>query len=585
MLAHKLKKIISNTLDRLAQTGGVEKPATLPEFSVEITDEQHGDYATNAAMVLAKALKRSPRQIAQSLLDNLVDPEGFITHAEIAGPGFINFKISSVLLAEVLHEVNKEGAHYGCINRYQGKRALVEFISANPTGPLHLGHARGAFTGDAIARLLAAIGYDVEREFYVNDQGKQVLTLGRTIYARYRELLGHSVEIPKDGYPGTYVIDLAQTMFERDGNKWENADESDWLPEFVSFGIAENLRIMKKDLAEVGIAVDRWYSENSLYTSGATERLLDCYRQKNMLYDSHQARNTEDKVRREESKAAIHAEKQIGGTFLKTSDFGDEEDRILLRADGTPVYLVADLAYHQDKFERAYDRMINVFGADHAGHVDRIKAGMRALNIDDAPLEFVLVQIMRLLKDGKEVRFSKRSGDVYLLRDLISEVGPDVSRFVFLMRAATTQFDFNLDNALEQSSENPVFYVQYGHARMANLLKKARDANFTFSTTPNYRAFAELLQLPEERALLKKIGGFQDVMLGAGEKLEPHRILYFAREIVGEFHGYFTRYKQTEKIISGNHELSEARLTMVSAVKQTLHNALAILGISAPEYM
>lgn len=586
MLSQKIEKIIKDTLVAIEAQGLLQLPDPCPQFAIEAAKQEHGDFATNVAMILAKPLKKSPRDLATLIVNNLVDPDAFITHKDIAGPGFINLKISHALLATILEQVTEQGVRYGCSDKYSGKKALIEFISANPTGPLHLGHARGAFCGDALARLLTAIGYDVEREFYVNDQGKQVITLGKTIYARYRELLGHTVEIPSDGYPGDYVIDLAQTILERDGQKWLDVEENIWLPEFVRFGIAENLRVMKIDLQEVGISIDRWYSEQSLYDNGATQALINDYRQKNMLYDAAQAEDTDNKIRREESKAAKHADKQIGGTFLRTSQFGDEEDRILLRNDGSPVYLVADLAYHQDKFARGYERMIDVFGADHAGHIGRIRAGMRALGIDDTTLEFVLVQIMRLLKNGKEVRFSKRAGNVYLLRDLIAEVGPDVARFIFLMRASTTQFDFDLDIALQQNSDNPVFYVQYGHARMANLLRRGLEKGLDVQQMKgDFTQLTAKLQLPEERTMLKMVGSFQDIMLTAGEKLEPHRILYFARELVSEFHGYFTHYKHSERIISDDIELSHARLLMVQVLKQTLHNALAILGISAPDYM
>ncbi|MEI6805755.1 MAG: arginine--tRNA ligase, partial [Myxococcaceae bacterium] len=466
MIERLLNKILKDTVLALWPE------ISMPNSAVELPkNPEHGDYASNIAMILAKPLGLSPREIAQKITQNLVDPDSMIDSAEIAGPGFINFRISNASLQKVVPEILKQGLNYGQ-HASNHKKVLVEFVSANPTGPLHLGHARPAFLGDAVSKLLKAAGYEVTREFYVNDAGNQIQTLGRSVYARYCELFGQKVEFAKDAYPGEYVIKIAQKLKDLDGDIWLN--KLDYLPRCIEIGIAENLRDIKETLESAGIEFDSWYSEQSLHDKNAISKVVEDYRERGMLYEAEQAVGTENKIRREESKSAQYAHQQEGGTFLKTSQFGDEEDRIILRKNGTPVYMAADIAYHQEKFARGFDRLIDVFGADHSGHVPRMRACMRALGLDDKKLDFLLVQMVRMLKDGQEMRFSKRSGQIIELREFIEEVGVDVVRVVFLMRSANTQFDFDLDLALKKSSENPVFYLQYGHARIATILSKAK---------------------------------------------------------------------------------------------------------------
>lgn len=571
MISEKIRDVIG---DSIKKHFGDDK---LVSFALDLPkNPEHGDYATNVAMLLAKPLSKPPRTIAEILLPSLIESR-LIEKAEIAGPGFINLTIKNEALQDVIAEILEAGSDFGKF-KPNHQRVLVEFVSANPTGPIHLGHARSAFMGDAIARLLVAAGFDVEREFYVNDAGNQIRTLGRTIFARYSELCGREITLAKDAYPGEYVIDIAKTLRSEDGDVWLDKAESEYLPRCIEIGVRENLKSIRETLALAGIEFDNWYHESTLHDSGKLKQIVADYEQRNMLYQAEQAMGTDDKIRREESKAAQYAHQQLGGTFLKTSQYGDDEDRILLRQNGEPVYLVADLAYHQDKYARGYDRIIDVFGADHSGHLPRIRAAMRALELDDAKLEFVVVQIVRLLKDGQEVKISKRSGQIYLLSDLFEEVGTDVSRFIFLMRSAHTQFDFDLDLALKQSSDNPVFYVQYGHARMATLLKRGEFKSLD-------KKSLHRLNLPEERHILKKMSAFPDTVFSAAVALEPHRILYFCQELIAEFHSYFTRYKQSERIISDDVELTGARLAMVAALKQTIHNALSLLAISAPDYM
>lgn len=585
-MKHLVKAVIEDTL-RSLQAQGTLTLAEMPAFSVEAPkNPEHGDYAVNAAMMLAKPERKKPRDIAEAIAKNLVDEQGVIASAEVAGPGFLNLRLSDCVIQRTAREVLEAGERFGRQEEKTGKKVLVEFVSANPTGPLHLGHARGAYVGDAVARLLDAAGHDVTREFYVNDYGKQVETLGRSVYARYRELHGEEVRLQKGEYPAEYVIDIAKVLKEEDGDRWLDKAEHEWMGRCIEVGIRENLANIKRTLEQLGIHFDVWASEKALHDAGKPHAIVEAYQKLGKTYVADRAQGSEDKVRHEGSKAAQFAEQQKGGTFLKTSEYGDEEDRVILRHDGTPVYLTADLAYHREKFERGFDRIIDVWGADHAGHVPRIRAGMRALGLDDAKLEFLLVQIVRLLKNGEEVRFSKRSGELYELSEFVEEVGKDVARFVFLMRSPNAQFDFDLEVTQQQSSQNPVFYVQYGHARTVNVMKRAEERGVPFVGAEKLDDDAlATLTLPEERTMLKKIAAFPDVVSGAAEALEPHRVLYYAQDLIADFHGYFTKYRNTERIVSDDEKKTQGRLAMVAALRQTLKNALGILGIEAPEYM
>lgn len=582
MLEIHIKTCIQNALQTIGI--GIEYG---PEIGVTAPkNPDHGDYATNVALVFAKASQKQPRALADAICQELLKDANTFSHVEVAGPGFINMRLTDSIVQDVVPKVLRAGGKYGFNTTPKSERVLIEFVSANPTGPIHLGHARGTFLGDALGRLLRAAGHEVTCEFYINDVGNQVRVLGRSVYLRYRELFGETISLEKGEYPGAYIIDIAKTLKEQDGNKWLTAGDEKAIEHCMQFAIAENLRQIRATLESADVHFDNWYSEASLHERKLPKQLIEEYKKLGMVYEADAAEGTEEKVRREDSKAAQYTDKQLGGLFLKTSQFGDEEDRILLRKNGAPVYLVADLAYHREKFQRGFDRMIDVFGADHANHVQRLKAGMSALGFDASKLQFVTVQIVRMMRAGKEVRFSKRSGEVELLSDLLEEVGSDVARFVFLMRASNSQFDFDLDLALKQSSDNPVFYVQYGHARMATLLKKAEAEGKGFQEINALTSQTlSRLTLPEERTMIKKVAAFPDVVLTSANTLEPHRVLYYCQELIAEFHSYFTKYRHAERIISDDAELTQARLALVSAVKLTLFNALNMLGISAPESM
>ena len=577
---------VTDTLLALKAAGTLRLDGGVPAFAVEPPKQAaHGDFAVNIAMVLSKAEGKPPRAIAEAVVAGLVDVAGVIASAEIAGPGFINLRLNEKAFHNVVRHVAAAGDGWGR-SAPTGKKVLVEFVSANPTGPVHIGHARGTFMGDAVSRLLKAAGHDVTREFYVNDYGKQVETLGRTIFKRYRELHGESVTLLEGEYPAAYVIEIAKTWAAEDGDRWMKASVGEATPRAMEVGIRENLRAIKQTLALANVEHDIYASEAAVHADGLVTGIVDRYRARDATYEAAAARGTEDKVRRDESKAAHYEEQQRGGTFLKTSEHGDDEDRIILRKDGTPVYLTADLAYHVQKFDRGFDRIIDVFGADHAGHVPRLKAGMTLAGHDAKKLDFILVQIVRLVRDGVEVKVSKRKGTVFELRDLIEEVGADACRFLFLMKTANAQIEFDFAVVEKQSKDNPVFYFQYGHARCAAILRKAVEKGQTFVGLDAVSdASLARLTLPEEKALLKKMSQLPEVVASAANALEPHRVLYFCQELIADLHSYYSKYAKTERVVSDDVVTTQGRLALIAALKKTLQSAFSILGVDAPEQM
>lgn len=595
-MKQKVKAIIDATLGALKEKGVLSFDRILP-YSVEVPKSaEHGDWSCNVAMVMSKATGRKSPELADLLISGLQDEAGVVTAIEKAGPGFLNLRLRDSVFQEVAREVLKAGDRFGRQPpRSTGRKVLVEFVSANPTGPVHIGHARGAFMGDAVCRLLEAAGHDVTREFYINDYGKQVETLGRTVYKRYQQLFGVPIELAEGEYPAEYVIDIAKAWKAEVGDRFLGRPESEWLVQAMEVGIRENMKAIRATLALANIRHDVFFSEKSLHDSGKVRKIVDVYRERGVTYEAAEGRRREkgEKVRDAESKAAKFADRQLGGTFLMTATYEengkyvlkDDEDRIVLRHDGTPVYLTADLAYHKEKFDRGFDQMVDVFGADHSGHVPRIQSGMSLLGFDVKKLQFVLVQIVRITRNGEEVKVSKRKGTVFELAELIEEAGADVCRFIFLMKTANSQFDFDLDAVKKQSKDNPVFYFQYGHARCASILKKAAEMGTPFvgmdALTPAQLA---RLVLPEEKGMLKKMSQLSDVVQAAADKLEPHHVLYFCQELIADFHSYYTQYKH-DPILSGDVEKTQGRLALVAALKQTLLSAFSILGIHAPEYM
>jgi arginyl-tRNA synthetase len=593
-MRQKIRKVIDDTLAALRSRELCSSET--PTYSVASPRHQdHGDWSCNVAMLLSRSEGKKPQAIARLIVDNLVDADGVVAKADVAGPGFVNIWVTPWSVQQVVREILAAGDAFGRQPAGStGKRINVEFVSANPTGPIHVGHARGAFVGDGIARVLEAAGHQVTREFYINDFGNQVTTLGRTVYKRYKELRGESVVLAEGEYPAAYVIDIARTWNAEVGDRYVDAPESEWLPAAVAIAIQENLKGIRSTLAKAGIRHDIFFSEASLHSSGKVREIVERYRQRGVTYEAAQGLRREEgeKVRSEDSKAAQYGERQKGGTFLRTATYEgagksavrDDEDRVILRADGTPVYLTADLAYHCDKIQRGYDTIVDVWGADHSGHVPRIGAGVVLLGEDPAKLKFVLVQMVRITRGGQEVTISKRRGTVFELSDLIEEAGPDVCRFLFLVKTRDAQFDFDLELIKQQSRENPVFYFQYGHARCASILLKAESRGVPFQPEALTDAALQRLVLPEELAILKKASQLPDMVAVAAENLEPHLVLYFCQELIGDFHSYYTRYK-ADPVISDDLEKSQGRLALVAAVKRTLQNAFNILGIEAPDRM
>lgn len=591
-----VREVIDETLATLKASGTLSFDV-VPPYNIEVPKSvEHGDWSCNVAMVLSKAAGKKPHELADIIVQGLVDRKSVVLAVQKAGPGFLNFRLHDGVFQAIAREVLKAGPTFGRQQpRSTGKRVLVEFVSANPTGPVHIGHARGAFVGDAVARLLDAAGHQVTREFYINDAGAQVETLGRTVYKRYQQLFGVEIELGEGEYPADYVIDIAKVWKSEVGDSFLRVPEAQWLPQAMEVGIRENMKAIRSTLALAKISHDTFFSEASLHASGKVKEIVDVYRTRGVTYEAAEGRRREkgDKVRSEESKAAQYADRQLGGTFLMTATYRenekyvlkDEEDRIILRRDGSPVYLTADLAYHMEKFNRGFDLMVDVFGADHAGHVPRIQSGMTLLGLEQRKLQFVLVQIVRIVRAGEEVKVSKRKGTLFELAELIEEAGSDVCRFIFLMKTAHAQFDFDLDAVQKQSKDNPVFYFQYGHARCASILKKALEKGAGFVGLAGLTdAQLGRLALPEEKAMLKKMSQLPDVVLSAAEKLEPHHVLYFCQELIGDFHSYYTKYK-SDPIISADVEKTQGRLALVAALKQTLVSAFGILGIEAPEHM
>lgn len=596
-MRHHVRAVIDETLNSLKAQGFISFE-TIPNYSVDAPKNlEHGDWACNVCMVMSKAVGKKPVELADAIIAHLVDRNSIIVSVEKAGPGFLNIRLKDFVFQRVAREVLNLGTQFGRkAPKSTGKKVMVEFVSANPTGPVHIGHARGAFMGDAISRLLDAAGHDVTREFYINDYGKQVETLGRTVHKRYRELFGEQISLVEGEYPAEYVIEIAKTWKAEVGDAYLNKPESEFLPAAIAVGIRENMKAIRSTLAKANITHDVFFSEKSLHESGAVTSIVDVYKSRGVTYEATEGKrkDNKEKVRDAESKAAKYADKQLGGTFLMTATWQDEkgkmplkdeEDRIILRADGTPVYLTADLAYHKAKYDRGYELMVDVFGADHAGHVPRIQSGMHLLGFDTKKLEFALVQIVRITRGGEEVKVSKRKGTLFELADLIDEAGADVCRFIFLMKTRDAQFDFDLDDVKKQSKDNPVFYFQMGHARCAQVLKKAEEKNVPFVGIDKVTdAQLARLALPEEKMMLKKISQLPDVVASAADRLEPHHVLYYCQELIGDFHAYYTQYR-SDPIISDDVDKTQGRLAMVAALKQTLKSAFLILGVDAPEYM
>ncbi len=579
--------VVRRALSRGAAEG--RWPALETPFTVDPPrDPRHGDFAVNAAMVLAKSAGRPPRELAQAIVDAVRAEDGgrTIESMEIAGPGFVNLKLRPEVWLAALADVKREGARFGRSEVGKGKRVNVEFVSANPTGPMHVGHGRGGVTGDAVASLLDWSGHTVTREYYVNDYGAQVQTLARSVHLRYQELAGRAVTMPPSSYPGAYVVEIARSLEAEFGPRFLDAPEAEWLDLFRDRAVAHVLGMIRGDLDAVHISFDVWSSEKRLYESGTVQRFLEELEAKDLVY---WGKLPPPKSKKGQPAPAVAAPNEEGLTesenllLFRSSRHGDEVDRPVKKADGTPTYFCADIAYHWDKRQRA-DLLIDVLGADHGGYVPRLEAAMEALGGSRRDLHVVLIQMVNLTRGGEAVKMSKRAGTVVSLREVVEEVGRDATRFIFLTRRADAQLDFDLELAKRQTLDNPVFYVQYGHARLARILEKAAAAG-----APQARFDAETLSVltaPEEMDLVKRILSFPDMVAGAALAWEPHRVAFWLQETIAAFHSYYTQGKRTgERFIGADPVKTAARLALALALKQALANGLSILGVSAPERM
>jgi arginyl-tRNA synthetase len=515
-------------------------------------DPAHGDVATNLALALAKTLKEKPRDVAAKLIAALQLPPGFVRKVEIAGPGFINFFLAGEQVVAVLPVILAAGAGYGQSNVGRGAKVNVEFVSANPTGPLHVGHGRGAALGDGIAALLGWTGWSVTREFYVNDAGTQIDKLAQSLWARVQQLAGRAAEVPEGGYQGDYLKELAEGILAKEGRPFADLPEQEGLRRCRTIGVRSQRAEQDEDLLELRVKFDVVFNESDLYRDGLVEQTLA------------------------ELTKRGHTFEEDGALWLRTTAFGDDKDRVLRKRDGTYTYLVPDIAYHRNKHERGFERAIDVWGADHHGYTPRMQAALRALGYPPDFLHVEIVQLVRVMRGGEEVRFSKRAGDFVSLRDLFEETGVDAARFFFLMRRGDSQFVFDVDLAKSQTEENPVFYVQMAHARMTGIFRVAARA--AESVTPEGVDLSVLTQ-PEELEVLKEMAEFPAIVAGAAAALEPHRITGYLEGLARIAHGWYHKYR-----VLGEPE-EAARLVLARAVRQVLANGLTLLGINAPERM
>lgn len=545
---------VKTALRQAVIDAGLAEETAIPDIKLETpNNKDNGDYATNIAMQLTKLAKKPPRAIAEAILEKLNTDGTSIESIEIAGPGFINIKLKTDYLGDIVKTVLEQGENYGRSNYGNKQKVQVEFVSANPTGDLHLGHARGASLGDSLSNVLDFAGYDVAREYYINDAGNQVHNLATSVEARYFQALGLDKEMPEDGYQGPDIINIGKMLVDEYGDKYVHTPDEERYAFFRQYGLDHELEKLKTDLANFRVSFDVWFSETSLYKNGKIDVALDKLR------------------------ANGHVFEEDGATWFRSTTFGDDKDRVLIKNDGTYTYLMPDIAYHEDKLFRGFDKLINIWGADHHGYIPRMKAAIEALGYGNDTLEVGVVQMVQLYKDGEKFKMSKRTGKAVTLRELVEEVGLDAVRYFFAMRSGDSQMDFDLDLAISQSNENPVYYAQYAHARISSILRQAVDNGMAASVDN-----VSLLQAEKELELLKKIGDFPQVISDSARIRSPHRVATYIQELAATFHSFYN----AEKVLDpDNRELSEARLALITITRTTIANALKLIGVSAPEKM
>jgi arginyl-tRNA synthetase len=558
-MKERLGFLLQHALDS-AITAGHLQPVDPPlAIALEIPKiAAHGDYSTNIALTMAASQKRAPRDIAGIIIDHIEDPDHLLSKSEVAGPGFINFFIAQDRWHKVLRTVHEEDTAYGSSQVGLGKRVQIEFLSANPTGPLHVGHGRCAAVGDTLAAVLKAAGYEVEKEYYVNDSGRQIRTLGESVFVRYQQLLGKTLDLPAVNYQGSYIKELARMLLDQEGEGLLDVAEEEAITLCAKFAATKILAGIREDLAVFGVSFDHWFAEQSLYDSGAVQAVIQDLKSQDIIYEHD------------------------GALWFRTKDFGDEKDRVVVRANGLTTYFASDIAYHKDKFERKFDHIIDIWGADHHGYVPRVLASIRALGYHEDRFQVLLIQLVNLLRGGKPVAMSTRAGEFVTLREVIDEVGQDAARFLFLLRHYESPLDFDLELAKKQSNDNPVYYVQYVHARISNILKKAEERGYKDIGWQD--DFSRILALPEELQLIRHMARYPEVVAGSASLMEPHRIPFYMKELAAAFHAYY-HDRNRHKVVSDDAKLSAARLYLVSAIRIIIRNGLGLMGVSAPERM
>lgn len=553
----KLKEAISNAFQKAKNLGLLSAEAPTPDFTIETpADRSHGDLATNAAMVSARTFRLAPRKIAEIITENISLDGTNLARFEIAGPGFINFFYDKSFYASVLKEIKSQGKNYGRSDYGEGKKVLVEFVSANPTGPMHIGNARGGAIGDTLASVLDAAGYNVAREFYVNDAGNQIEKFATSLEIRYMQLYKDGYEMPEDAYHGQDIIDHAKNFAEINGDKYTETSSEERRKALVDYALPLNIAGLESDLLKYRIKYDRWFRESTLHNSGAVKNIVALLTEKGHTYELD------------------------GATWFKATEFGADKDFVLVRSNGLPTYVVPDIAYHYDKLvTRGFDKAIDVLGADHHGYVPRLKAALTALGVDASKLDVVLMQMVFLVKDGERVKLSKRSGKAITLVTLLDEIPIDAARFFFNLREANTPLEFDLDLAIEQSSQNPVYYVQYAHARICNILKAlSEDGIAPTDCTDNDYA---LLTAPEEIELINKLSAYTEEIISAAKDYDPSRITRYVYDVATLFHKFYNACR----VKNDNVSLMQARLALCLAVKTVIANILDMFKINAPESM
>lgn len=553
---NKLYEAIENAVKSAIESGDLPQ-ADMPKFIIEKpADKKNGDFSSNIAMAGARAFHQAPRMIAEAIVKNFSLDGGYIDRCEIAGPGFINFYLSDKYYSDVLKDIVASGDSYGRSDYGEGKKILVEFVSANPTGPMHIGNARGGAIGDCLASVLDAAGYDVQREFYVNDAGNQIEKFATSLEVRYLQECGKDVELPEDAYHGEDITVHARNFFSEVGDKYAECESQERRDALVAYALPKNIAGLEADLGKYRIKYDKWFRESTLHKDGSVQKVIEALKERGVTYE------------------------QDGALWFKASEFGNDKDIVLIRANGIPTYIVPDIAYHYNKLvTRGYDKAIDVLGADHHGYIPRMKAALTALGLDADRLDIVIMQMVRLVRNGETIKLSKRSGKAITLNTLLEEIPIDAARFFFNLREPNSHFDFDLELAAKQSSENPVYYVQYAHARICSIIKKAAEEGIEV-VTPSAEVLNRL-NSDEERDLISHLAGLTDEIIGAAKNYDPAKITHYVIDLATLFHKFYNAHR----VVSDDKELTEARLFLCTAVKNTIKNILVMLKVDVPEAM